>query len=469
MAPKIIVGVVGQSNARGTDTPVPYAGVTGTYNYKTDTWITPILDPYSPAASAGASFAVSFCDKFLTEFASSVGTVPTAIGGIGVLVPGDDNWSSDDDATYSAAAIKLRAAGPLQFLITWVGEQDMGSVTTAQFKAGYHLFVANIRRDLGLPNLIIYAVKPAWPGQGGESDIRTAYDEIVSEDANIRLCADANGLPLIDVVHVSQAGMVTIGNTIGTFIANDYVYAPYDIDVKSDLVLACRMNDTASPAIDESGNGNNIPVTNGTFGAGGLTIDASNEIGTIDNTSEGVVDGASGTIIMHFTGTESIATTALGTLFGSRDPHTTGDFYVYRNPGGTGVFFALNDGVLRYIEVSVSNFPNWETTGHQITIQWHNSTDIYKSKKLAINIDGGYVDVATEQNATAINTFAVAASLGLLNNPISASPVNAVCRRLYIYKNRVLTIPEIMEVYNNPDSVISTKEDSFGISIDCGI
>lgn len=230
MAPSIIVGGVGQSNLVGRDYTEPYntGNNANTYNYLNGVWVSPTEDPTSE--DGGNSCLITFANRFNKLTGISIGTVSMGIGGVGITYPFDDYWSDENSVVYQRAITNFLAVDHIDFLVHWGSEGDInginsGEINVGNFKNGVRLMVSNLRRDLNNPNLIMYVVLPYRSNLVADSEIiKNAWMDIFEEDSNIRLCADATASDRIDAVHVSKAGMESIGVAIAINICSDYFY-----------------------------------------------------------------------------------------------------------------------------------------------------------------------------------------------------------------------------------------------------
>ncbi|RLN40495.1 putative carbohydrate esterase [Panicum miliaceum] len=108
----------------------------------------------------------------------------------------------------------------LAALLWYQGEADTISRRDAELYAGrMEALVRNVRRDLGMPDLLVIQVGLAT-GQGKFVDlVREAQKRVVSSVANVRY-VDAKGLPVAnDYTHLTARAQVKLG----AMLANSYL------------------------------------------------------------------------------------------------------------------------------------------------------------------------------------------------------------------------------------------------------
>jgi hypothetical protein len=217
--PSIVVVFSGQSNTVGVDeTLVDYVCQDGAYNFLTDEWVSPAVDP---AAGLGSTYICPFLDKFYELTGETVGSVPIAVSGKGILHPSGNAWSEDDSDCYTDGLAKCAKVDKIDFMIFWGSESDISyGFDEETFKAGAELMIANFRRDFNNDDLIIFVVKPDGGDLYDSTAVRAGWDSIVLEDSNVRYCGDAQGLPQVfpGNLHIAKAGMETLGVTVAESI-----------------------------------------------------------------------------------------------------------------------------------------------------------------------------------------------------------------------------------------------------------
>ncbi len=237
--------------------------------------------------------------------------------------------------------------------------------------------------------------------------------------------------------------------------------------LQDNLVAAYNMIEGANPAIayDLSGNGKNITLTNMTWGDGGLIGNAANEIGSIPNgAGNDIIESDIGTFLIRLKSYAAFADGANHRIIGAAG--VPGYMYISKAIGNT-LKFVINNGTTdRSVDYTTGSIPGW-TTGVQLAIQWDKATDIFDSKKLALNVNGSYATPSASGNATSLDTFTMPSTFTFFNHHAdSARYMDAVCEYLYIWK-RVLTAAECLAVYNNPSIVLAAirKKSSYSIPI----
>jgi len=145
-----------------------------------------------------------------------VGLVPCAQGATPIA-----DWERGTHL-YQRMLHRARAAtagnGKLAALLWYQGEADTISRRDAELYAGrMEAFVRDVRRDLGMPDLLVIQVGLAT-GQGKFVDlVRAAQKRVVL--SNVRY-VDARGLPVAnDYTHLTTAAQVKLG----TMLANSYL------------------------------------------------------------------------------------------------------------------------------------------------------------------------------------------------------------------------------------------------------
>lgn len=224
---------------------------------------------------------------------------------------------------------------------------------------------------------------------------------------------------------------------------------------------------------DLSGNGNDLSVEGGaSWEDDGLQCDASGEIGLIDNTDNGVVNSNTGTIIIKFKGLGSIEDNAFRFLFGDFTG-SEGGFGVYKSSNNKIYFNITDDEWDHYVAIAPEDIPNWET-GTQIAVMWDRTATVWNSDNMVINIDGVNIVPTFDDEEAAWNEFDVDVSLGVLNNSQETSQfLNGTIEYVYVFST-LLSESDILEVYNDPDSVLSEDVENvlllpINIGVGCGL
>lgn len=220
---------------------------------------------------------------------------------------------------------------------------------------------------------------------------------------------------------------------------------------------------------DLSGNGKNIIFTDIDWVEGeGVRIDSSGEYGVIDNSDQSLVNSDSGTIIVKLTSLVAFEDAQNHRIIGGSG--VSGYFYISKNNSNY-LYFIFNDGVTsHYVYVTVGNVPNWQT-GARISFQWNKAENIYDSKKMAINIDGTYIVPDGSGDADTLVSYDLATEFSVFNHHSDMGRyLNAIVEDFYTF-NRVLSQEELLNIYNNPDSIYTTTStvSQVGVGIGCGI
>ena len=205
--------LMGQSNMAGTSTPIPAEYVApsdSVYNLRKDlVWrkaATP-LDPNGPGFSLGESFARHYAEL---HPGVKVGVIQCARGGRGIKELNKGGKDRDGAPNYDDSLVRIRAAmkaGTLKGILWHQGETDAGD---AGYVAELATLAADLRADLGTPNL------PFIAGELGRYATWTAgfNSRIPAAATTIPHCAVASSEDLLDLgdhVHFSGFGSEVYG------------------------------------------------------------------------------------------------------------------------------------------------------------------------------------------------------------------------------------------------------------------
>ncbi|KAM3393201.1 hypothetical protein ACQJBY_014066 [Aegilops geniculata] len=242
--PKLLFLLAGQSNmaGRGAPTsplPAPYLPHPRLLRLAADRrWVAaspPLHADIDTHKTCGLGPAMPFAHRLLLSFSSSpsslgdesapssvsapggedplvLGLVPCAVGGTRIWM-----WARGQPL-YEAAVARARAAvagggGALGAVLWFQGESDTVEVDDARAYGGrMERLVADLREDLGAPNLLVIQVGLA-SGEGNYTDIvRDAQKSINLPNV---ILVDAMGLPLSDdQLHLSTEAQLRLGEML---------------------------------------------------------------------------------------------------------------------------------------------------------------------------------------------------------------------------------------------------------------
>uniref|UniRef100_A0A453AAP1 Sialate O-acetylesterase domain-containing protein n=1 Tax=Aegilops tauschii subsp. strangulata TaxID=200361 RepID=A0A453AAP1_AEGTS len=226
--PKLLFLLAGQSNmaGRGAPTsplPAPYLPHPRLLRLAADRrWVAaspPLHADIDTHKTCGLGPAMPFAHRLLLSSSSPsdllvLGLVPCAVGGTRIWM-----WARGQPL-YEAAVARARAAvagggGALGAVLWFQGESDTIEVDDARAYGGkMERLVADLREDLGSPNLLVIQVSVGLAsGEGNYTDIvRDAQRSINLPNV---ILVDAMGLPLSDdQLHLSTEAQLRLGEML---------------------------------------------------------------------------------------------------------------------------------------------------------------------------------------------------------------------------------------------------------------
>uniref|UniRef100_A0A453AAR0 Sialate O-acetylesterase domain-containing protein n=1 Tax=Aegilops tauschii subsp. strangulata TaxID=200361 RepID=A0A453AAR0_AEGTS len=223
--PKLLFLLAGQSNmaGRGAPTsplPAPYLPHPRLLRLAADRrWVAaspPLHADIDTHKTCGLGPAMPFAHRLLLSSSDLLvlGLVPCAVGGTRIWM-----WARGQPL-YEAAVARARAAvagggGALGAVLWFQGESDTIEVDDARAYGGkMERLVADLREDLGSPNLLVIQVSVGLAsGEGNYTDIvRDAQRSINLPNV---ILVDAMGLPLSDdQLHLSTEAQLRLGEML---------------------------------------------------------------------------------------------------------------------------------------------------------------------------------------------------------------------------------------------------------------
>lgn len=239
--PKLLFLLAGQSNMAGRGAPTsplppPYLPHPRLLRLAADRrWVAaspPLHADIDTHKTCGLGPAMPFAHRLLLSSPSSANPAPSSVSGpageedgrlvLGLVpcaVGGTRIWMwARGEPLYEAAVARTRAAvagggGELGAVLWFQGESDTIEVDDARAYGGkMERLVADLREDLGLPNLLVIQVGLA-SGEGNYTDIvRDAQKSINLPNV---ILVDAMGLPLSnDQLHLSTEAQLRLGEML---------------------------------------------------------------------------------------------------------------------------------------------------------------------------------------------------------------------------------------------------------------
>jgi len=217
------------------------------------------------------------------------------------------------------------------------------------------------------------------------------------------------------------------------------------------LGAAYTMNDNSKFVYDRTGHSLNMNIIGNTCTPKGYSSDSNSDYGLISNINNALVNSEVGTVIFKFKCFQDITTIANFRLLSNAGlSNNYGDFLSYKGTTGSYYYFILNDGSLHYIYIAPENLNNWNTSGHQITLQWNRNKNLLGTDKMLINIDGKHISPSGSANASSWNNFTIHNTLSVLGDKDNLLwSAHGIMYYLYFY-NYALPENLIYSIYKKP-------------------
>jgi hypothetical protein len=214
------------------------------------------------------------------------------------------------------------------------------------------------------------------------------------------------------------------------------------------LVAAYTLDSGGANALDRTGFGNNMPITNADFINNGLRFNAAGEYAALDNTDE-IVSGEKCTIVLNLKSLVALSEANYRTIFGRWGINSAeGNLFIGKNNNNTFSCRLYDDTTVHQIVLNADKLPGYQT-GIQIAVLWNRLTAVLGTSKMAFNINGSHVTPDSVSNNTSWNPVTIDASLYLGND----SRNNTMVSQCIIYNtdiyNRVLSEAELTDIYES--------------------
>lgn len=228
---------------------------------------------------------------------------------------------------------------------------------------------------------------------------------------------------------------------------------PIDHEHTEGLKAAYLFNESGGKVFDWTQNQNDLSITNASWVADGLQIDADGEYTEFVN-SKSAIQSNAGSLLFRI---------KPNTIFADGVRHVlihyingSNQFLVYKHTTNI-LYFALYDGVTsRYIGI----YPMSEWSVGEILligIHWDSQTAIVGSDKIAISANGVYLTPFVSSNSTAVDTYDFASTWYFFDQPGSSNRyLNGIVENMNFY-DKVPSESTLKSIYEDPYSMFKSR------------
>lgn len=216
------------------------------------------------------------------------------------------------------------------------------------------------------------------------------------------------------------------------------------------LQAAYLFNESGGKVFDWTQNQNDLSITNASWVADGLEVNANGEYLYINPINYNFTSNA-GTILFCFKSSSVFEDSVDRTFF-----NQSGTYRIFiRKFSSNTLLFYIFDGATRY--VGISNIDDYDTDFNQIAFVWDRTVDVFDAKKMGIAVNGNFIVPSASGSATSINNVDFVTNMYIGNSTVTTSPVNGIFSHTYIY-NKAFSEDTLKSIYEDPYSMFQIQD-----------